>query len=114
MDQGTKKQKTADKMDPKSNPYLAHMYPESDDSEDGGVSLAQPARPPVRNSFNGYHYDGAASDGPLAQFRRHKTTFALAAKAEDGPINPFTGSQLSQGYFNILKTRRKLPVHAQR
>ena len=101
-------------MDPKSNPYLAHMYPESDDSEDGGVSLTQPTRAPVRNNYNGFQFDGAAENGPLAHLRRHKTTSALAAKAEDGPINPFTGSKLSAAYFNILKTRRKLPVRAQR
>jgi hypothetical protein len=80
-------------MDPKSNPYLAHHY--EDDANGHG---------------NGY----GADDTPLAKFKRHQTTAAQAARAEDGPNNPFTGQPLSQKYFNILKARRDLPVHAQR
>jgi pre-mRNA-splicing factor ATP-dependent RNA helicase DHX15/PRP43 len=38
----------------------------------------------------------------------------MAKKAEDGPENPFKGGVLSERYFGILKTRRNLPVHAQR
>ncbi|EME40701.1 hypothetical protein DOTSEDRAFT_74295 [Dothistroma septosporum NZE10] len=38
----------------------------------------------------------------------------MAAQAEDGPDNPFTGMPLSDRYFGILKSRRGLPVHAQR
>ena len=81
--------------DPASNPYLAHM----NHNEDNGYS-------------NG-RSDGGASDG-LTHFKRHQTTAQLAAKAEDGPSNPFNGKNLSERYFGILKTRRNLPVHAQR
>lgn len=84
-----KRQKTAAEMDPKANPYLAHMY-DNDDS------------------------NGAANGSALSKFRRHKTTCEDAQKAEDGPNNPFTGQPLSNKYFGILKTRRDLPVHAQR
>ena len=38
----------------------------------------------------------------------------MAKLAEDGPNNPYNGRSLSKSYFNILKTRRNLPVHAQR
>lgn len=81
--------------DPASNPYLAHM----NHNEDNGYS-------------NG-RSNGGASDG-LTHFKRHQTTAQLAAKAEDGPSNPFNGKNLSERYFGILKTRRNLPVHAQR
>lgn len=93
-----------DEADPKSNPYLAHMYEED-------------------NSYNDYSngYGKAASrakvfsdTATVARLPRHKTTAAMAKKAEDGPNNPFTGKPLSSQYFNILKTRRNLPVHAQR
>ena len=50
----------------------------------------------------------------LKSFNRHATTAAQAIAAEDGPSNPFTGKKLSERYFDILKTRRNLPVHAQR
>lgn len=73
--------------DPKNNPYLAHMYEDS---------------------------NGADKNSPLAKFKRHQTTAALAKKAEDGDINPFSGNTFSSRYFSILKTRRDLPVHAQR
>ncbi|KAH7054417.1 P-loop containing nucleoside triphosphate hydrolase protein [Macrophomina phaseolina] len=84
-----KRQKTD--LDPTSNPYLAHMY-ESNNSRSNGSS---------------------AKSG-LSHLVRHKTTSADARKAEDGPLNPFTGQQLSDKYFKILRTRRDLPVHAQR
>ncbi|ODQ65947.1 P-loop containing nucleoside triphosphate hydrolase protein [Nadsonia fulvescens var. elongata DSM 6958] len=47
-------------------------------------------------------------------FERHATTVADATRAEDGPMNPFSGLKYGQKYFSILKTRRDLPVHAQR
>jgi pre-mRNA-splicing factor ATP-dependent RNA helicase DHX15/PRP43 len=46
--------------------------------------------------------------------RRHQTTAKEANAAEDGPLNPFTGKNLSNNYFGILKKRRDLPVHQQR
>lgn len=100
-----KRQKTdTSNMDPKSNPYLAHMY----DVEDEGVSMNGYSTPPKR-------MNGASSGSPLVKFQRHQTTSAQARKAEDGPTNnPFTGQPLSKQYFSILKTRRDLPVHAQR
>jgi hypothetical protein len=74
-----------------NNPYLAHMLPE-----------------------DGYSPNVQASRGPLQDFVKRKTTAAQAAKAEDGPDNPFTLRPLSHNYFNILQKRRELPVHAQR
>lgn len=92
--------------DPASNPYLAHMYPEggADDSYSNGNEYA-----PRINASNG----SSNADG-LKHLVKHSTTSAQAAKAEDGPANPFTGRNLSDKYFGILKTRRNLPVHAQR
>jgi hypothetical protein len=74
-----------------NNPYLAHMLP------DEGYS---PAVSPAR--------------GPLRDFHRRETSAKQASKAEDGPDNPFTLRPLSRQYFDILKRRRELPVHAQR
>ena len=91
-------------VDPKSNPYLAHMYDEDE-------------------SYNGYSNGyGKTIDrtskiseaSTLRRLPRHRTTAAMAKKAEDGPANAFTGRPLSSQYFNILKTRRNLPVHSQR
>ena len=99
-----KRQKmSSEPTDPRSNPYLAHMYESQD----------------VNGYSNGYNtpprrMNGAVHDGPLSQFQRHKTTAALAKKVEDGQVNPFTGETFSQRYLSILKTRRDLPVHAQR
>ncbi|KAJ6036898.1 hypothetical protein N7540_001177 [Penicillium herquei] len=80
------KRQKMDAGDPKDNPYLAHMY--EDNSDIKGT--------------------------PLAKFKRHQTTAALAKKAEDGDVNPFSGQPFSSKYFSILKTRRDLPVHQQR
>lgn len=46
--------------------------------------------------------------------QRNKTTAEMAQRLESGELNPFTGSEFSQKYFDILKVRRDLPVHAQR
>lgn len=81
-----KRQKTEQmETDPRSNPYLAHMYD--------------------KDSYQ---------SSPLAKLKRHKTTMEQARKAEDGDANPFNGAPLSSEYFKILKARRDLPVHAQR
>ena len=58
--------------------------------------------------------NGFSQGTGLLKFPRHATTTSMANKAEDGPSNAFNGKPLSQQYFNILKTRRGLPVHAQR
>lgn len=94
-DARAKRQKTGD-SDPKMNPYLAHMY-------DG------------QNSGNGYKKEYASGAGMgWGKMPRHNTTADMAIKAEDGPNNAFNRQPLSQKYFNILKSRRNLPVHAQR
>jgi hypothetical protein len=99
---------TKKESDPKSNPYLAHMYEEEEVEE---------------QDYNGYsngygralnRTNGLSNASTLARFPRHKTTAAMAKKAEDGPNNPFSGKPLSSQYFNILRTRRTLPVHQQR
>ncbi|KAE8133347.1 hypothetical protein BDV38DRAFT_258610 [Aspergillus pseudotamarii] len=79
--------------DPKDNPYLAHMYADA--------------------SSNGNEW-AADKDSPFAKVKRHQSTAAQAQKIEDGDINPFNGQPYSSKYFSILKTRRDLPVHAQR
>jgi len=93
-----KRQKTngAD-MDPKANPYLAHMY-----EEDQGSTYSNGGGRAVNK------------DNLLAGLTRHATTAEQAKVAEDGPHNPFTGREFSKRYLSILKTRRNLPVHAQR
>lgn len=99
-----KRQKTSNgNMDPRNNPYLQHMY--TDESSD--------------NASNGYNtpprrLNGLAGSGPLAKFPRHKTTAAMARSVEDAQTNPFTGEPFSNRYMSILRTRRDLPVHAQR
>ena len=101
-----KRQKTSSSpdMDPRANPYLAHMY-EEEVNENG-----------YTNGYGvGKNRTAGFSQGTgLLKFQRHATTTAMANKAEDGPSNAFNGKPLSQQYFNILKTRRGLPVHAQR
>jgi pre-mRNA-splicing factor ATP-dependent RNA helicase DHX15/PRP43 len=94
-----KRQKTSGaEMDPKANPYLAHMYQEESNGYSNGYNKSK------RNN----------SDSILNSFVRHQTTAKQADAAEDGPNNAFTGQPLSKQYFNILKTRRTLPVHQQR
>ncbi|KAL2044171.1 hypothetical protein N7G274_002876 [Stereocaulon virgatum] len=99
---------TKEESDPKSNPYLAHMYEEEEVEEQG-----------YNGYSNGYgkalnRTNGISKASTWARFPRHKTTAAMAKKAEDGPNNPFSGKPLSSQYFNILRTRRNLPVHQQR
>ncbi|KAL2002397.1 hypothetical protein VTN02DRAFT_6863 [Thermoascus thermophilus] len=91
-----KRQKTEKaEIDPRDNPYLAHMFPEETASSQKWT-------------------DGAWEGSPFAKFKRHQTTAAMAREAEDGELNPFNGKPFSSNYFSILKTRRDLPVHAQR
>ncbi|CAJ0555078.1 Ff.00g051430.m01.CDS01 [Fusarium sp. VM40] len=80
--------------DEQYNPYLAHMY-------DNG------------NGSNG-HGEEPSQDSPLAGMKRQQTTAKQASKAEDSESNPFTGRPHSQKYFQILQSRRDLPVHKQR
>lgn len=100
-----KRQKLSpDDVAPESNPYLSHWNePQHQNNGFGrgsnGVSIGSGA---------------TQASGALARFPRHKTTAAMAKSAEDGPLNAFTGRPLSNQYFNILKVRRNLPVHAQR
>lgn len=95
-----KRPRTGD-LDPKLNPYLAHRY-EEDDSYNNGYHTS---------NSNGY---GSSESTGLSHFKRHQTTALQAHAAEDGPANPFNNAPLSKQYFNILKTRRDLPVHKQR
>ncbi|CAL8578598.1 DEAH-box ATP-dependent RNA helicase prp43 [Xanthoria parietina] len=98
--------------DPKTNPYLAHMY--QDQPDDSGYNTGY---------SNGYgHGNGvklkpegrSASSTGFGKMPRHQTTADMARRAEDGPNNPFSGQPLSKKYLGILNTRRGLPVHAQR
>lgn len=99
----TKRLKTED-LDPRANPYLAHRYEEPTKDISYSNGYGKPS-----NQKN-----GVESALILADFPRHATNALMANKAEDGPNNPFNGKPLSTQYFNILKTRRNLPVHAQR
>ena len=96
-----KKVKTTGSLDPTTNPYLAHMY----EPEESYNKTYNP-----RNN-NGY---GSSEPTGLSGFKRHATTAAQAHIAEDGPANPLNNNPLSKRYFDILKTRRDLPVHKQR
>ncbi len=85
-----KRLKTTGEMDPRNNPYLRHHY---------------------ENDSNGYQ-NGYST--PLSKLRRHATTAGQAREAEDAQNSPFTGRSHSDRYLSILRTRRGLPVHAQR
>lgn len=52
--------------------------------------------------------------GEFKGVKRNKTTAAIAQKLELAKINPFTGEEFSKKYFEILRVRHDLPVHAQR
>ncbi|OCK79881.1 P-loop containing nucleoside triphosphate hydrolase protein [Lepidopterella palustris CBS 459.81] len=71
---------------------------------------------PSKNPYLAHHYQNEASSSPpqLQNNKRHATTSKDAELMENGPLNAFTGKPLSQQYMSILKTRRDLPVHAQR
>jgi pre-mRNA-splicing factor ATP-dependent RNA helicase DHX15/PRP43 len=84
-----------EESDPAKNPYLAHRYENQQDEYSNGYG------------------NGSVSSG-LSKFQRHATTALQAHAAEDGPNNPFNNAPLSKQYFNILRTRRDLPVHKQR
>jgi pre-mRNA-splicing factor ATP-dependent RNA helicase DHX15/PRP43 len=81
----------------KYNPYLAHTY------QNG-----------YGNGANGFDGEAASQDSPFAGFKRRATSAKQAASLEDSDSNPFTGRPHSQKYFQILETRRDLPVHKQR
>ncbi|KAL2829928.1 P-loop containing nucleoside triphosphate hydrolase protein [Aspergillus cavernicola] len=81
--------------DPRENPYLAHMYA---DTSSNGNSSSQADN----------------NNSAFGKLQRHQTTAAQAKKVEDNDFNPFTNRPFSSKYFSILKTRRDLPVHAQR
>jgi len=51
---------------------------------------------------------------PLASLERRNTTAAAVEKIENLSHNVFTHREHSQKYFQILQTRRDLPVHKQR
>ena len=53
-------------------------------------------------------------EGEFSQIKRHQTSAEDARKMEDSETNPFSGKRFSEKYFEILKIRRDLPVHAQR
>lgn len=97
-----KKVKT-EQMDPKANPYLAHMYEDSTEEFNYSNGHGKSSRT-----------QGTGAAAALAKFPRHGTDAAMAKEVENGPENPFNGKRLSPQYFSILKTRRNLPVHAQR
>ena len=92
-----KRQKMSTDMDPKHNPYLAHVYENGTNGHSNG-GMTPPSR----------------SGTPLDKMQRHASTAKEAQAAEDGSVNPLTGNQFSERYMSILKTRRNLPVHAQR
>lgn len=97
QDMSRAKRAKLEESDPTKNPYLAHMY---ENQRDESYS-------------NGYANRSSVPTG-LSKFKRHETTALQAHTAEDGPNNPFNNVPLSNQYFNILKTRRELPVHKQR
>ena len=76
----------------KYNPYLAHMAADGASNGDGDVP----------------------ANSPFAGFKRRATTSQQAEKVEDMDVNPFTNKPHTTQYFNILQTRRDLPVHKQR
>lgn len=107
------------------NPYLAHMFEEKEPSvnESGrdwtntpGSRLYKPAHYKEIGSldpFTGEPVNGSDQD-VWTGFELHKTSAKMAHDIEEGPLNPFTGQPLSKKYFDILRTRRNLPVHLQR
>lgn len=79
--------------EPKYNPYLAHMKEENGfKSEEGAIDASS----------------------PFAGFKQRATTAKQAEQVEDLDTNAFTGRPHSQKYFQILQSRRDLPVQKQR
>lgn len=112
-------------LDPSTNPYLAHLRdePAESDLEQSQYSFKSKSYGDSSFSKNNFNHgngrgsgwsNGVSSTWPSSKLPRHSTTATMANKAEDGPNNPFNGQPLSSRYFSILKTRRNLPVHAQR
>ncbi|KAL8931869.1 MAG: hypothetical protein Q9211_006679 [Gyalolechia sp. 1 TL-2023] len=97
--------------DPKMNPYLAHMY---EDQSDSGYNTGYSNGDSNGNGVKLGTQNDWGYNNSIANMPRHKTTADMARKAEDGPNNPYSGKPLSKQYFNILKSRRGLPVHTQR
>jgi pre-mRNA-splicing factor ATP-dependent RNA helicase DHX15/PRP43 len=92
------------KNDPSQNPYLQHHYPITTSEE----SLSD-------RVMSGLQWLTLRADGGgLTNSKRHKTTTKETNVLEDGPLNPFTARPFTPRYLSILKTRRGLPVHAQR
>ncbi len=96
----------AEPLETKYNPYLAHMDEQKDDTLGYGNGYG--------HGFKSSRMNGMSTGTTIGHFPHHETTAAMAQQAEDGPNNPYNGKPLSKQYFNILKTRRNLPVHAQR
>jgi pre-mRNA-splicing factor ATP-dependent RNA helicase DHX15/PRP43 len=90
-----------------ANPYLAHY--DNEDEEYNGNGYGNSYGPKARIGTG-----GKGSTDAFSKFTRHETTAKMAEEVEMGPANPFTGQNLSQKYFGILKKRRDLPVRAQR
>ena len=101
---GKQNKMKTENIDPKTNPYLAHMYEDSTEDSSYSNGYGKP------NRIQGVGGNASA----LVKFPLHGTNAAMAKEAENGPNNPFNGKSLSTQYFNILETRRNLPVHAQR
>ncbi|KAL9943090.1 DEAH-box ATP-dependent RNA helicase prp43 [Verticillium nonalfalfae] len=60
------------------------------------------------------HMNNGGGDEPFADFEPRNTTAKQAAVVEDLTHNAFTGKEHTKKYFDILRTRRDLPVHKQR
>lgn len=107
---GVKEESRTAKAEPSEtryNPYLAHMDEQKDDTLGYGNGYGHGVK---SSRMNGMSTTGTT----IGHFPHHQTTAAMAKMAEDGPNNPYNGKPLSKQYYNILKTRRSLPVHAQR
>ncbi|TDZ23484.1 putative pre-mRNA-splicing factor ATP-dependent RNA helicase prp43 [Colletotrichum sidae] len=88
-----KKAKKEESEEPSAyNPYLAHMKEENGFKTEGDIDPSS----------------------PFAHFNQRATTAKQAEKVEDLDTNAFTGRPHSQKYFQILQSRRDLPVNKQR
>lgn len=101
------KRKLESKSDKKANKKLA--VDETRDSDKSASSSSMDFDP------NLIEVDSYTSE--LKQYIKHdrfKSTAKDAALLEDQTINPFSGRKFTSEYYDILKTRRNLPVHQQR